>query len=381
MLRRGQETDARHRRRPGDDVDPFRPDAGLSAPTAPRSGPLGGWTAVASYLDLEPRLISEMARAAMSSPGVAGLHDGELAVGAMLASLAIRGEDVLLDELLAVSSAELRLNRYSTGHMTPVEVHPITTVAELLRSLAWCASSGSAETWEVVASDGANPPVAIASARRHELRWLQPPAPDAPHNVSWTPPTTAEAPPGSTATWWQSELKRPVLPAPPAAVFERSPAALAPIAPIGSLGGRSESSIPPHELLEAVRDTVDRSLANAFIELELEPGMLAELRDTSVLERLIESIIRLEQRLQQVEATNRQVQELTTTVEELTEAARSLMRHQWDNMPPQNFWVRVQRSEDELRRSIDDLTSEVRSRLPRPEREPRAPRAPRAKKD
>jgi hypothetical protein len=381
MLRRGPDTDARHRRRDtpsGGEVDPFRPDASVAAPP-PRPGGLGGWSAAASYLDLDPALVSEMARAAMGSPGVAGLQEGEIAVGAMLAGLAVRGEDVLLEELLAVSSAELRLNRYDTGHMTPIEVHPVATVAELLRALAWCASSGTDETWEVVAHDGVNPPVAIASARRHELRWLQPPSPDAPHNVTWTAPTTSELPPGSTSAWWQQELKRPLLPPTPAAISERAPAALAPIKPLGVAG--REPTVAPHELLDAIRDTVDRSLASAFIELELEPGTLAELRDTSVLERLIESIVRLEQRLQQVEATNRQVQELSTVVEDLTEAARSLMRHQWDNMPPQNFWVRIQRSDDELRRSIDDLTSEVRSRGPRTGREPRAPRAARGTSD
>ncbi len=372
MLRRGPD-DGRPRRRfgtEGSDLDPFPRDVpGVSVP-----GPaaLGGWAAPASYLELDPQLVAELTRASLSARGVAALRSGEVAVGAMLASLAIRGEDILIEELLPLTSAELRLHRYAVGQLTPTAVHPIDSVAGLLRSLTFCAASPPGETWEVVAHDGRTPPVAIAAARHHELRWLQPPAPDAPHSAPWANPTTQEEPPGYNAAWWQAELARP---------RGATPAALHPdrvSAPIGPAIQTAQPAAPaaplvvpvipdrlPEHLLTAVGDTVDRALSNALIELELDPATLDELRDNSVLERLIESVARLESQMSQIDFVTRQVQALTTAVDELTDSARSLMRHQWDNMPPQNYWVRMQRADEDVRRAVDELAAEVRGRLPR----------------
>ena len=397
MLRRAQDTDGRPRRRFGIDSpadDPFPRDMPAAAPPA---GPavLGGWTAPASYLDLDAQLVGELARASLSARGVAALRSGEGAVGAMLASLAIRGEDILLEELLPLASAELRLHRYAVGQLTPTAVHPVTSVAALLRSLAFCAASAPGETWEVVAHDGRTPPVAIAAARSHELRWLQPPAPDAPPNAPWANPTTPDDPPGSSASWWQAELAKPR----PAGAFgppvnpER---VTAPIGPVLSAPGSSPAPaqaqaqapatapivvpvIPdrlPEHLLTAVGDAVDRSLSNALLQLELDPATLDELRDNSMLERLVDAVGRLEQQVGQIDFVARQVQALTTAVDELTDSARSLMRHQWDNMPPQNYWVRMQRADEEVRRAVDELAAEVRGRMPRTPGRP-APSRPR----
>jgi hypothetical protein len=378
MLRRATDSDGRSRRRFGTDTptaDPFPRDMPAGAGTA---GPaaLGGWAAPASYLELDAQLVGELARASLSARGVAALRSGEVAVGAMLASLAIRGEDVLLDELLPLTSAELRLHRYAVGQLTPIAVHPVTSVATMLRSLAYCAASPPGETWEVVAHDGRTAPVAIAAARHHELRWLQPPAPDSPSNAPWAEPTTQEDPPGSAAAWWQAELAkprsaaRPTLPPPD---LERVVTPIGPaLAPTPPAPAEPQSIIVPvipdhlpEHLLAAVGDTVDRALSNALIQLELDPATLDELRDNSMLERLVDAVARLEQQVGQIDFVARQVQALTTAVDELTDSARSLMRHQWDNMPPQNYWVRMQRADEEVRRAVDELASEVRGRMPR----------------
>jgi hypothetical protein len=390
MLRRAPDTDGRPRRRFGTEGTGAEPFARDTVTVAGPAGPaaLGGWSAPASYLELDPQLVGELTRAALSARGVAALRSGEVAVGAMLASLAIRGEDILLEELLPLSNAELRLHRYAVGQLTPISVHPVISVAALLRALAYCAASPPGETWEVVAHDGRSTPVAIAAARSHELRWLQPPAPDAPTRAPWADPTTQDDPPGSSVAWWQAELAKPraagapataVLPdrvtAPIGTAFGAAPAAGAAAPPQSVVVPVIPDRLPEH-LLTAVGDTVDRALSNALIELELDPATLDELRDNSMLERLAESVGRLEQQVAQIDFVARQVQALTTAVDELTDSARSLMRHQWDNMPPQNYWVRMQRADEEVRRAVDELAAEVRGRMPRPGARP-APARPR----
>jgi hypothetical protein len=373
MLRRGPDTENRPRRRFSPDPaapDPFPREAPAGA-GGPASTALGGWTAPASYLDLDAALVAELVRASLAARGVAALRGGEVAVGAMLATLAMRGEDVLLDEILPLTGAELRLNRYAVGQLTPVAVHPVATAAVLLRALAFCAVSPPGETWEAVAHDG-RVPIAIASARSQELRWLQPPAPDAPHSASWVAPTTEDAPPGSSTLWWQTELARPA--ASPAAGL--TPAPLAPGGPPGRAAATFDDpslrlSPPPvdgvsDQLLEAVGRTVDKALSSALLELELDPATLDELRDNSVLDRLVTAVSRLEQQVGQVDYVTRELSALTTAVDELTDSVRSLLRHQWDNMPPPNVWTRLQKADDEVRRAVDELTSEVRGRLPRP---------------
>ena len=369
MLRRGPDTETRPRRRFGPDAgtpDPFPREA---PPVAAAGSPaaLGGWTAPASYLGLDAALVAELARASLSARGVAALRSGEVAVGAMLAALAVRGEDVLLDELLPLAGAELRLNRYAVGQLTPVAVHAVPTAAALLRALAHCATSPPAETWEAVAHDGRHP-VAIASARNHELRWLQPPGPDAPHSAPWTAPTTDEPPPGSSAAWWEAELQRQSAPG-----LGLTPAPVAPGARLGPsfeesplrLGATGTTDGVSDQLLAAVGRTVDQALSNALLELEVDPATLDELRDNSVLDRLVTTVARLEQQVGQVDYVVRELQALTTAVDELTDSVRSLLRHQWDTSPPANIWTRLQRADDEVRRAVDELTAEVRGRLPR----------------
>src|SRR5687768_6288734 len=109
MLRRGTEPGVR-----GGDApvapEPFEREPSTAAAAAPPAG-LAGWSAPASYLALDAQVVQELARAALSSPALASLRSGEVAVGAMLVSLALRGVDALLDELLPLSTAELRLHR------------------------------------------------------------------------------------------------------------------------------------------------------------------------------------------------------------------------------------------------------------------------------
>jgi pimeloyl-ACP methyl ester carboxylesterase len=97
------------------------------------------------------------------------------------------------------------------------------------------------------------------------------------------------------------------------------------------------------EIQAVVSETVSRVLSNAFVA-------------------------RIDQQTAQIDGMARQLQALTTAVDELTESTRALLRHQWDNMPPQNFWARMQRADDEVRRSVDELAAEVRGRIPRPRR-------------
>jgi hypothetical protein len=385
MLRR--DSDARPRRRFGSDAaapDPFPREAPV--PPGATTDVLGGWTAPVSYLVLEPQVVAEVARAALSARGVASLRSGEVAVGAMLASLAMRGEDVLLDEVLPLAATEVRLNRYAVGQLTPVAVHRVPTAAALLRALSHCAAGAPGETWEAVAHDG-RAPVAVASARTHELRWLQPPAPDAPHSASWVAPTTDELPPGATTAWWQRALAPSRIPAPgivnPGQVSSPIPPAPVPgaaslraagpapqparhAAPPATPAGGVGAEAVPEQLLAAVGQTVDRALSNALLQLELDPATLDELRDNSVLDRLVTTVSRLEQQVGHVDYVTRELQALTTAVDELTDSVRSLVRQQWDSMPPPNIWTRLQRADDEVRRAVDELAAEVRGRLPRP---------------
>lgn len=376
MLRR--DTDARPRRRFGNEAgapDPFPREA--PAPVRAPGDALGGWTAPLSYLALEPRLVAELARASLTSRGVASLRSGEVAVGAMLASLAVRGEDVLLDEILPLGGAELRLNRYRVGQLTPVAVHPVPTAAALLRALAHCAAGAvHDETWEAVAHDG-RAPVAIASAQARELRWLQPPGPDSPHEVAWVEPTTGERPPGSMTASWQSRLDQPrVTPAPIAPARGSAPIGPAVVpAPSRSRVGEDDDlvlrrpaqpEVLSEQLLAAIGETVDKALSNALLELELDPAVLTDLRDDSVLDRLVGTVARLEQQVAQVDFVTRELQALTTAVDELGDAVRSLVRQQWDHLPPTGIWTKLQRADDEVRRAVDELAAEVRGRLPRP---------------
>jgi hypothetical protein len=95
---------------------------------------------------------------------------------------------------------------------------------------------------------------------------------------------------------------------------------------------------------------------------------LLNLGEHAVLERVLDGMARLEAQVAQLDFVTRELQALTTAVEELTDSNRALLRHQWDNMPPQNFWTRVQRADDEVRRAVDELGVEVRARLPKPGR-------------
>jgi len=390
MLKRGGDADAKARRRfgpSGQDGDPWSRSGGDPFSVEPSMAPgsasppvLGGWTAMGSYLELEPALVAEMARASMSSGRVVALRSGEIGVGAMLASLAVRGDDILLDELLPLGGAEIRVHRYTVGKLEPIAVHPVLGVAPLLRALALCAASATHESWEAVAHDGVNPPVAIGSAQKHELRWLQPPAADAPHSPPWMTPTTDEAPPGTSVAAWQEELQRVPAPAPQAPPLAAPPAARlldsdAPIGPMRAIApepvapvATSDPGFSPEELLAAINASVQHALANALLELELDPATIAQLRDDRIPEEIVQGVARVEAHLAQLDVVSRQVQDLTTAVDALAESMRSVVRHQWDNAPPPNFWVKVQRADDEVRRAVDELTSEVRTRISRPTR-------------
>ncbi len=344
-------------------------DLDLSLTSAPPAAPTGGtsalppglgsWTAPVSYLSLDPTVLAELVRAALSSPTVASLRNGELAVGAMLASLAVRGEDILIDELLPLANVELRVHRYAVGQLNPLAVHPVSSVPQLLRSLARCAVQPQGETWEAVAHDGRNDPVAVAAARSGELRWLQPPAPGAPHAAPWVAPTTPASAPGATVEEWNARLSA----IPPAAIAPSPPTAIS-SEPVPAFGIAPRGATPSGEDLAAiVGAAVEEALSKAPIELDLDAATLDELRDTTVLERLVEAIGRLERQVGQVDAIGRQMAALTAAVDDLADSTRSLLRHQWDNMPPQGFWLRVQKADDEVRRSLDELAAEVRGRL------------------
>jgi hypothetical protein len=312
-------------------------------------------------------VVQELARAALSSPALAALRSGEVAVGAMLVSLALRGEDSLLDELLPLTTAELRLHRYSVGQLTPVSVHPVGSVASLLRSLALCAITPPGETWEAVAHDGRSAPVAVAAARSHELRWLQPPAAGSPHAAPWADLTTSQPAPGSTVGEWRGRLSAPPARGPSPAAPSPAPApprAAASPVPAFAAGPASATLDPASraELVASITTAMEQVLAAAPLELDLDAATLDELRDTTVLERLVDAVSRLDRQVGQIDGVGRQLAALTAAVDDLADSTRSLLRHQWDNMAPAGFWTRVQKADDEVRRAIDELTVEVRSR-------------------
>ncbi len=200
---------------------------------------------MASYLDLEPSLVAEMARAAMSAGRVVALRSGEVGVGAMLASLAVRGEDILLDELLPLGE---RRDPRAPLHRGPARAHrraPGPRVGPLLRSLALCAASPPGESWEAVAHDGRTRPwpsaapearAALAPAARHPT----PPQPavGGPHDRTTRP--------GTSVPWWQEELPSGRRAPPPEAPAARrtSPAVARPIR-LPDVTDRARSGSPP----------------------------------------------------------------------------------------------------------------------------------------
>jgi hypothetical protein len=164
----------------------------------------------------------------------------------------------------------------------------------------------------------------------------------------------------------EDELAPP--PPPPAPAARRAPlrAAPAPVPP------PSRQDAISNDIQSIVSDTVTRVLSSAMVELELEPGTLQELRDQGALHQLTAAVARIEQQTALVDGLARQIATLTTAVDELTDSTRALLRHQWENMPPSNFWVRVQRADDEVRRALEELAAEVRGRAPRPARSTRS---------
>lgn len=394
MLRRGTDSDGSKRRR-ADVLDVAalaQQDGGSSttaadpgAPPAAAYDPIDGWDQIVSFQGLDAPLIAEMARATMGSGGVLALQSGEVAVGAMLASLAIRGHDDLVGQLIFTGRAELRLHRYATGELEPVHVHRMRSVADSLRALAWCAATGAEDTFELVADDGTGP-VAIGAARHHELRWLQPPPPSSPHGAPWAEVTSDTAPPGADPGWWRSKLTlgraaREQRPTPGGVEFDwrddAPPFPLPSVTPSSFTGAgasgpvlvgdadRAPGAIDPAALYDAVAVSVNQALSEALVELEIDPAAIEQLRENPALDDTLAKVQQIEQHLLHLGPLNRQIHELTTIVEDLHDTMRSIVRQQWESAPPQNYWSRSQRGNDELQRAIDDLASELRSRLPR----------------
>lgn len=394
MLRRGTDSEGTKRRR-GDVLDiaalvqqertTGQPSDDAAAPPAPvERNPIDGWVQLASFQGLDAPLVAELARAAMSSAGVVALQGGEVAVGAMLASLAIRGHDDLVQQLIFTGRAELRLHRYATGELDPVHVHRMRSIADSLRSLAFCAATGAEDTFELVADDGRGP-VAIGAARHHELRWLQPPPPSSPHDAPWAPVSSELAPPGADPRWWKTKLaidNRPTGTAPVAtggdfdwrADPEPPPP---PVTPSSFTGAGATGKTPQEEstgdapgvdpvaLYDVVAVSVSQALSEALVELEIDPAAIEQLRENPTLEDTLAKVRQIEQHLLHLGPLNRQIHELSTVVEDLHDTMRSIVRQQWEAAPPQNYWNRAQRASDELQRAVDDLASELRTRLPR----------------
>lgn len=392
MLRRNKDPDGLKRPRPLEPLDLAalaREEAqGSEGPVEPAppavvdTNPLEGWEQITSFQRLDGPLVAELARSAMSSSGVVVLQSGEVAVGAMLASLAIRGHDDLLQALIITGRAELRLHRYATGQLEPTNVHRMHSIADALRSLAWCAATGKEGTFELVANDGRSAPMAIGASRLHELRWLQPPPPSSPHEAPWAPVTSQEPPPGADIRWWRVQLGKPMsTPAAaglPAFADVDLPPALQPITPSSFTGpGAAEVADPPEErapllttteaaeLYEVVAVSVGKALSEALLELEIDPGAIEQLRENPTLDDTLAKVLEIEQLLHHLGPLNRQIHDLTTVIEDLHDTMRSIVRQQWEAAPPQNYWNRSQRAADELQRSIDELASELRSRVPR----------------
>jgi hypothetical protein len=163
----------------------------------------------------------------------------------------------------------------------------------------------------------------------------------------------------------EAEVEVDDAPPPPPAVTRRAPLRAAPVPP-------SRQDAISTDIQSIVSDTVTRVLSSAMVELELEPGTLQELRDQGALHQLTAAVARIEQQTALVDGLARQIATLTPAVDELTDSTRALLRHQWENMPPPNFWVRVQRADDEVRRALEELAAEVRGRMPRPARTSRS---------
>ncbi len=113
---------------------------------------------------------------------MATLRDGEVAVGAMLVSLA-PGARTPPSSRCSRSTPSSVSSATSVGQLSLIAVHLVGSLGDLLRSLAHCAAGLPGETWEAVANAGTGEPVAIASARTYELRRPQPPAPGS-HNAA-----------------------------------------------------------------------------------------------------------------------------------------------------------------------------------------------------
>jgi hypothetical protein len=194
--------------------------------------------------------------------------------------------------------------------------------------------------------------------------------------------STQDPPPGADPRWWKAQLgkaaREPKLDLAATFADVDLPPARPTITPSSFTGpGATELAevAPPRssllsaadaaELYDVVAVSVGKALSEALVELEIDAGAIEQLRENPTLDDTLAKVLEIEQILHHLGPLNRQIHELTTVVEDLHDTMRSIVRQQWEAAPPQNYWTRAQRASEELQRSVDELASELRQRVPR----------------
>jgi hypothetical protein len=148
----------------------------------------------------------------------------------------------------------------------------------------------------------------------------------------------------------------PALPAP----SDSAPAHLAPA------DDAAQDLVPadlvPLDLEALVTDAVERALADPTIHLHLAPTVLRA-REPSTLDGVRRIVARIDRQAARLEGVADQLAELGASLDDFSEVSRTLIAHQEATDPPPGTWAAVQRGDDEVHRSLDDLVRIARKRL------------------
>ena len=113
-----------------------------------------------------------------------------------------------------------------------------------------------------------------------------------------------------------------------------------------------------------VADAVQRALANPIIDLQIDRSV----REATTLDQVDLLAARVEGQTARLDAVAVQLEHLEAAVGDIDEAAQSLSAQLEEMDPPPGTWIEVQRGDEQVRRSLDQLIHEERRRRSGPGR-------------
>jgi hypothetical protein len=135
----------------------------------------------------------------------------------------------------------------------------------------------------------------------------------------------------------------------------------APTAPTPALQALADLSAT--EIGTLVTDAVERALAaDPTIHLHLDPTVLRA-REPSTLEGVRRIVARIDRQAARLEGVADQLGRLSASLDDFSDASGTLIAHQQATDPSPGTWAAVQRGDDEVGRSLQDLVRITRQRL------------------